>query len=190
MARWASRTIEIGGGNTSTPLVLRLSSIPAVTDPAQALADLELALLSVMAHGRDKDVRRTARILAAAWEATRVTLRLDPKRAEMYFDLMLAAISEKVRQELRTMDPQKYEYQSRFAKRYVAQGWRKGKAEGMAEGKAEGRVALIVRQLTLRFGALNEGQLARISSASIEELDAIGERLLSAQSLQDALGEP
>ena len=73
------------------------------------------------------------------------------------------------------MDPQKYEYQSRFAKRYVAQGWRKGKAEGMAkgkaegraEGKAEGRVALIVRQLTLRFGALNEGQLARISSASI-----------------------
>jgi len=198
MARWASRTIEIGGGNTFTPLVLRLSSIPAVTDPAQALADLELAVLSVMAHGRDKDVRRTARILAAAWEATRVTLRLDPKRAEMYFDLMLAAISEKVRQELRTMDPQKYEYQSRFAKRYVAQGWRKGKAEGMAkgkaegraEGKAEGRVALIVRQLTLRFGALNEGQLARISSASIEELDAIGERLLSAQSLQEALGEP
>ena len=75
-------------------------------------------------------------------------------------------------------------------RREEAKGEAKGKAEGRAEGKAEGRVALIVRQLTLRFGALNEGQLARISSASIEELDAIGERLLSAQSLQEALGEP
>src|SRR5947208_7669185 len=139
MARWASRTIEIGGGNTFTPLVLRLSSIPAVTDPAQALADLELAVLSVMAHGRDKDVRRTARILAAAWEATRVTLRLDPKRAEMYFDLMLAAISEKVRQELRTMDPQKYEYQSRLRSATWGRGGARGRAKGRPRARPEGR---------------------------------------------------
>lgn len=65
MARWASRTIAIGGGNTFTPLVIRLSSIPAVTDPARALEELELAVLSVMAHGRDKNVRRAARIVAA-----------------------------------------------------------------------------------------------------------------------------
>lgn len=81
------------------------------------------------------------------------------------------------------MDPDKYEYQSRFARRYAAQGWRKGKAEGTVEGRA----ALIVRQLTLRFGPPDETQMARIKAASVEELDAIGERLLTAATLQDAL---
>lgn len=85
------------------------------------------------------------------------------------------------------MDPDKYEYQSRFARRYVAQGWRKGKAEGKAEGTVEGRAALIVRQLTLRFGPPDETHMARIKAASIEELDAIGERLLTAATLEDAL---
>lgn len=186
-ARWAANPIATGGGNTFTPLVIRLSSIPAVTDPAQALADLELAVLSVMAHGRDKNVRRAARIVAAAWEATDVTLRLDPKRAEMYFDLMVGSMSENVKRELRTMDSEKYEYQSRFARRYFAQGKAEGEAKGKSEGKAEGCAGLIVRQLTLRFGALDEAQLARISAASIEELDAIGERLLTAATLRDAL---
>jgi hypothetical protein len=49
------------------------------------------------------------------------------------------------------MDPHKYEYQSDFARRYVA------------EGRA-------------------------IGEASIAELDEIGERLLTAQTLDEALG--
>jgi hypothetical protein len=75
------------------------------------------------------------------------------------------------------MDPAKYEYQSDFAKRYVAQG------------RAEGRAALIVKLLTARFGQLDEQARARIEQASIEELDAIGERLLAARTLKDALTE-
>ena len=78
------------------------------------------------------------------------------------------------------MDPAKYEYQSEFAKRYVAQG--------KAEGRAEGRADLLTRQLTLRFGVLPPEALARLAGASIEELDAIGERLLTAPTLQEALG--
>lgn len=74
------------------------------------------------------------------------------------------------------MDPAKYEYQSDFARRYVAQG------------EVEGRAALVVRQLALRFGPLSEEVRARIAAASIAELDAIGERLLTAPTLQEALG--
>lgn len=81
-----------------------------------------------------------------------------------------------MRKELRALDPAKYEYQSDFAKRYVAQG------------RAEGRVAIVVRQLTRRFGALSPEVAARIAAASIDELDAIGDRLLTAQSLEEALG--
>ena len=73
------------------------------------------------------------------------------------------------------MDPVKYEYQSDFARRYVAQG------------RAEGRAALILKLLSSRFGQLDAATRASIERASIDELDAIGERLLAAQTLQDAL---
>jgi hypothetical protein len=42
--------------------------------------------------------------------------------------------------------------------------------------------------LTRRFGALPAEVTERLSAATIEDLDAIGERLLSAQSLEEALG--
>jgi len=77
------------------------------------------------------------------------------------------------------MDPAKYEYQSEFAKRYIALG----KAEGQAEGSAN----LVKRLLTLRFGKLPAETVTRLSTASIAELDAIGERLLTASTLDEAL---
>jgi hypothetical protein len=94
----------------------------------------------------------------------------------MYLDLILKALSEDARRALQAMDPRKYEYQSDFARRYVAQG------------RIEGRAALVIRQLALRFGPLAQQVEARIAEASIEELDRIGERLLTAQTLDEALG--
>ena len=110
----------------------------------------------------------------------RSSLGLDEDRSRLYFDLVLASLSEAARRELQTMDPAKYEYQSDFARRYVAQG--------VAQGRAEGPAALILKLLTSRFGQLEEQTTTRIAQASVEELDAIGERLLAAQTLADALG--
>ncbi len=76
------------------------------------------------------------------------------------------------------MDPAKYEFQSDFAKRYIGLG------------RAEGRAALLQRQLTSRFGPLPPEVAERLATATIDELDAIGERLLSAPSLEEALGPP
>ena len=177
IARWAAKPIELGGGNWFRPLALGPSGVPEVTDDAQARSDPELAVLSAMAHGRDEDVGKAVRIALAAEIAS---LGLDEDRSRLYLDLVMASLSEAARRELQTMDPAKYEYQSEFARRWVAQG--------RLEGKAEGRADLVIRQLTLRFGPLSSAVLARISAASIEELDAIGERLLTAPSLQEALG--
>ena len=74
------------------------------------------------------------------------------------------------------MDMRKYEYQSDFARQYVAQG------------RAEGRAAMVAKLLALRFGPLTQQAETRIAAASIEELDAIGDRLLTAQTLNEALG--
>ena len=108
------------------------------------------------------------------------SLGLDEDRSRLYFDLVLSSLSEAARRALQTMDPAKYEYQSEFAKRYLAQG--------KTEGRAEGRVALLLRQLSLRFGPLTEETRARISASSLDELDAIGERLLTAATLEESLG--
>lgn len=72
------------------------------------------------------------------------------------------------------MDPAKYEYQSEFAKRYIGFG----------------RAELLTRLLTRRFGPLPPEAAERLANATIDELDAIGERLLNAASLEEALGSP
>ena len=73
-----------------------------------------------------------------------------------------------------------YEYQSDFARRYVAQG--------KAEGKAEGRMEIVLKLLALRFGPLTGAAQARVRSAQDAQLDAVVEQALTAQTLEEALG--
>ncbi len=68
-----------------------------MTDPAVAAADPELAVLSVMAHGRDADIAATVRIAVAAQA---VTEGLDEERSRLYLDLILASLSEAARPDL------------------------------------------------------------------------------------------
>jgi hypothetical protein len=79
-----------------------------------------------------------------------------------------------------------------FAGHYAAEGRALGRAEGIIEGREAGermgRCAMVVRLLTRRFGELPVAPWARVHAATIEELDAIGDRLLIAESLEDALG--
>jgi Domain of unknown function (DUF4351) len=57
----------------------------------------------------------------------------------------------------------------------------------LSEGKAEGRAELVLRQLTRRFGDLPQDIRERVRGAGIGELDQIGDRLLTAGSLGEAL---
>jgi hypothetical protein len=111
------------------------------------------------------------------------SLGLDPDRSVLYFDLVYASLSEAARRSLRAMDPAKYEFQSEFAKQYLAQG----RAEGVAAGVAEGQARMLIKLLTLKFGALTPDVAARIRSASADELERWAERVLSATSLEDVL---
>jgi hypothetical protein len=137
VVQWASRPIELGGGSRFVPLVLGPSGVPEVTDEEQARLDPELAVLSAMAHGQDVDADKTLRIAVAAMAAS---VGLDAERSTLYFDLVVTSLSEAARKALQSMDPAKYEYQSEFARRYVAQG--------KAEGEATGRAQLALKQLS------------------------------------------
>jgi hypothetical protein len=62
------------------------------------------------------------------------------------------------------------------------------RAEGRIEGIAEGKIELLLRLAQRRFGPLSEDQARRLRFCSPDDLDAIGERLLDAQSLDEAIG--
>jgi Domain of unknown function (DUF4351) len=182
-ARWCGEPIDLGGGRV-WPQVAGPAEIPQITDVQEARANPELAVLSAMAHGYDKDFRKAAQIAEAARQAA---LGLDYERAVLYLDIVLASLSEAARGELSNMKPAGYEFQSEFVRTHFNRAIEEGHRKGLAEGRADGRAALIVRQLTLRFGPLTESVRVRIPQMSVAELDVIGERLLTAPTLEDAL---
>jgi len=173
VADWASRPILLGCDNMFSAQVIGPTEVPEILDAVDAEMDPELAVLSAMAHGHDADVAKAARIAAVAQGAS---AGLDDERSRLYLDLVMNSVSEAVREVLaNTMLPFKYEYQSAFAKHYVA------------EGLTQGRIALITRLLAARFGSLSDEVRGVIAAGSIEELDAIADRLLTAATLQEAL---
>ncbi len=74
-----------------------------------------------------------------------------------------------------------HECDSDFARRYIAEV-----TEGYSKG--ESRVAIILRLVALRFGPLKDVVRTRVSGAQDSQLDALAEGVLTAQTLQEALG--
>ncbi len=185
VARWARQPIVLGGGNHYTPIVLGPAAVPVVTEFEAARADPELAVLAALAHARDDSplARAVADVALAASAA------LDDDRATFYFDVIANVLSEATRKALLEMHAGKYEYQSEFAKRYfgqgLAEGEAKGEARGESRGEARGRIALLLRQLTHRFGTLPPRLEQQLRDASVAELDTYAERVLDAATLDE-----
>ena len=130
-ATWCAAPISLGHpGFVLTPLVLGPHQVPVVKDVGAARRAPEVAVLSAIAHGAGAEQKDVLEALRAAFEV------LDQERAELYTDVVLAALPAAVRDYLEAvMHPliQKYGYQSDFARRFFEQGEAKGKAEGEAE---------------------------------------------------------
>ncbi len=65
-----------------------------------------------------------------------------------------------------------------------------GVKKGRLEGELKRARSMLQRQLTQRFGALSPAHVARLESASLEDLDAMTLRVLSAASVDDVFCEP
>ena len=104
--------------------------------------------------------------------AQMVSLGLDAERSRLYCDLVLHSLPEVARRALQAMDASKYEYKSEFARRYYGQG--------VAE--------IVLQLLESRYGALSAVVAERVRSASTAEVKGIADRLLTAQTLDEALG--
>jgi predicted transposase YdaD len=82
-----------------------------------------------------------------------------------------------------------YEYQSYFVRRYYGHVNEEGQADGWAEGRAEGRKQMLLALLASRFGPLAEATQARVRGAQDAQLDAVAERIFTAQTLEEAVSQ-
>jgi hypothetical protein len=126
------------------------------------------------------DIQLAARIASAAIVAS---ADIDAERSRLYIDSILISLSANAPEAIEaTMNSLGFEYQSDFARRYVAQG--------KAEGKAERGMEIILKLLASRFGPLTEVVHARIRCADNAQIDTMADRMLTAQTLEEVLGTP
>jgi hypothetical protein len=173
VAEWCAEPIEIGiPGFVLRPPVLRRTAVPVVTDPEEAARRPELGVLSAMAHGETEE---GATIAAAVLPAIQ---GLDDDRSRFYHDLVYHSLNEASRRTLEVL-MKGYEYQSDFAKKYVAQG------------RAEEAARAVLMVLRARGVAVPDADRERVlSQKDPERLERWLEKAAVASSVAEVLDEP
>ena len=69
----------------------------------------------------------------------------------------------------------------------VTRAREEGIEQGIRQGRIAGERAVLARQLRRRFGPLSAAVAERLTKASAAELEAWAERVLDAESIEDAL---
>lgn len=128
IAAWCAAPIRLGGsGSQITPLVLGPELVPVVTDPDQASRMPELAVLSAIAHGGEKNHHAVLGALLSALGT------IEEQQAFLYLELVHVALPESARRHLEElMSTDTGEELSSLAQWYVKRGETRGKAEGEA----------------------------------------------------------
>ena len=81
------------------------------------------------------------------------------------------------------MNPATYQFQSDFARKYIAMG--------KAEGKAEGQAQMLLKLLRVKGFTVAPELAARVESCQdLEQLDLWAERVLAATTLEDIFAAP
>jgi hypothetical protein len=138
IAKWARRPIVTGQPqSTFVPLVVGPEEVPRIATVDQARAAPELAVLSTRVHGRTE---HGAEVFLATIPALAELAEQDAERAKLYLDMAWSALGAAAQRLVeKEMETRKYEYQSDFARKYVAQG----RAEGEARGRAQALLTIL-----------------------------------------------
>ena len=193
VAVWCAEPIETGVPSfVLRPPVLSRTAIPVVTDPGEAARRPELAVLSAVAHGETEHGETIATAVLPAIRA------LDDDRVRLYYDLVYNSVNEAARRALEAM-MKGYEYQSDFAKKYVAQGRAEGRTEGLTEGlvagltagRAEEAARALLTVLRVRCIAVPDATRERIQAQKDpERLERWLEKAAVATSVAEVIDEP
>ena len=160
IAAWAADKIDLGLGlGVIQPLVLGPANLPVITDAVVAAQEVELAVLSAMAHGNGP---QGMEVLRAAFQALR---RLDPEHATVYFHIIWNVLREPLKRALEALAmEQQTEGKATFPpfiQQFIDRGMREGELKGLREGELKGKRETLLR-LIARVGIA----LTRLRSVS------------------------
>lgn len=174
VCQWCATPIDLGCGEVR-PVPLLMGSIPPITDPEQARAHPELAIIAA-AHNDARD-RAALDALPAALEA------IDQSMTSLYSDYVLAALPRAARKYLEEiMGTGTYEYKTRLFRR----SFQDGRDAGLAAGKAAGKADDIITFLRARGIEVTEDTRERITSCTdIDRLDTWVRRAATVSSAEE-----
>jgi hypothetical protein len=158
VAAWAAGPF-CTGQNIFRPLVLGPGQVPIVTSVDQARANLELTLLSGLAH---HDEPETEKIGEALWRSLE---HHQPDRGAFYWDLFLNAINEATKRSLK-MRLENYRPQSEWGKRLYNDGRIAGHNDGCNEGRMAGEANALTLVLDARGLSMSPKHRMRIESCT------------------------
>lgn len=187
VAAWAAETIDLGLGLGSIQvLVLGPTTLPVVTDPAVAEQDVELSILSAMAHGNGPE---GLAVLAAAFGALG---QLDQEHAAVYFQIIWNVVREPMQRALEALVMERQTEGKAtfppFAQQLIERGKLEGFRDGKLEGKLEGLHEALLRLLARAGIALAENDRARIRACDdAATLDRWIENVIGAKTITDVL---
>jgi hypothetical protein len=182
--------------------VLGPATLPVLTDPSVATKEVELAVLSAMAHGNGPEG------LAVVQVAFLALGRLDRDHAAVYFQIIWSMLREPMQRALEALAMERQTEGKAtfppFAQQLIERGIRegelkgkldgiregelKGKLDGIREGKLDGKRDALLRLLTRAGIALTEDERARIHGcADPALLDRWVDNVLGAKTAADVL---
>jgi len=182
VAAWAAQNIDLGlGCGNVKPLVLGPAAVPEITDPAIAEQQVELAVLSAVAHANGPNG-------FAVVQAALVALgRLDREHAAVYFQIIWNALSEPMRRTLEALVMERQTEGKATFPPFAQQLIDRGKTEGRAEEAA--RAVLTV--LRVRGVAVPDAARERIlAQKEPEQLERWLERAAVAPSVAEVIDKP
>lgn len=175
VASWAARKIDLGLGlSTVQALVIGPQILPEIQDSAIAENEMELAVLSALAHGNGPNG------LSVVLAALSALGRLDQEHAAAYFQIIYNALREPIRMALETriMDQQAETRATfpPFAQKLIDRG------------KLEEKRETLLRLLTRAGIPFTEEDRARVEAcAEPATLDRWVDNVLSAKAIDDVL---
>ena len=195
VAAWAAEKIDLGLSRcTLEPLVLGPATVPVVTDPALAEREVELAILSAMAHGNGPHG------LTVVQNALDALGRLDREHAAVYFQIIWDVLREPIQRALEALVMERQTegkvefppFAQKIFERGVHEGelkgLREGELKGLREGKLDGLREALMRLLARAGIAVSEDERARIQTcADAATLDRWIDNVLGAKTASEVL---
>jgi len=173
-ARWAAQPVDLGGDTMWKSLVVGPEGIPVITDVDAATREPQLAVLSVIAHGRGDDVATAVSIAAAAAVGAR---SLPEPMRMLCFALIESSLGDAAKRSFEML-PQGQRFMSETQRR------------SFAEGEAKGEARALLRVLERRGIAISTEQRERVLACSdLTVLEGWLDRAATAASVREVFAE-